>query len=41
MRGAQLKARTPDDVLSDTKYAAGSGYGESKYVIERVSLTRH
>lgn len=28
----------PDDVLPDTKYAAGSGYGESKYVIERVSL---
>lgn len=26
----------PEDIVKDAKYAVGSGYGESKYVAERV-----
>ncbi|KAF9478063.1 putative aminoadipate reductase [Pholiota conissans] len=29
----------PEEILTDAKYAAGSGYGESKYVVERVLTT--
>ncbi|KAF8185750.1 acetyl-CoA synthetase-like protein [Pholiota molesta] len=29
----------PEEILSDAKYAVGSGYGESKYVVERVLTT--
>lgn len=28
----------PEEVLLDPKYAIGNGYGESKYVAERVSF---
>jgi nucleoside-diphosphate-sugar epimerase len=30
----------PEEILSDAKYAVGSGYGESKYIVERVSFSR-
>ena len=29
----------PEEVVMDSKYAVGQGYGEGKYVSERVSLT--
>ena len=32
----QSKGKYPEDVVLDAKYAVGSGYGEGKYVAERV-----
>ena len=32
----QSKGKYPEDVVFDAKYAVGNGYGESKYVSERV-----
>ncbi len=33
----QSKGSYPEDVVLDAGYAVGNGYGESKYVAERVS----
>jgi hypothetical protein len=32
------KGSYPEDVVLEAKYAVGSGYGESKYVAERVKF---
>ena len=34
----QSRGPYPEEVVLDAKYAVGNGYGESKYVAERVSL---
>lgn len=31
----------PEEVILDPKYAVGGGYGESKYISERVPLLRY
>jgi hypothetical protein len=33
----KAKGSYPEDVILDAKYAVGNGYGESKYVAERVN----
>lgn len=33
----KTKGPYPEELIMDARYAIGSGYGESKYVIERVS----
>lgn len=33
----QTKGPYPEKLVMDAKYAVGVGYGESKYVVERVS----
>lgn len=32
------KGSYPEEIISDAKYAVGNGYGEAKYVAERVSI---
>ena len=34
----QSKGSHPEDVVLDPKYVVGDGYGESKYVAERVNI---
>lgn len=34
----QTKGAYPEEVVEDPKYAIGNGYGEAKYVTERVSF---
>ena len=34
----QSQGPYPEEVVLDARYAVGNGYGESKYVAERVSL---
>lgn len=35
---AQLQGPYPEKVVMDAKYAVGAGYGESKYITERVRV---
>ncbi|KAF4617234.1 hypothetical protein D9613_005789 [Agrocybe pediades] len=37
--GDNQHKEVPEDVISDAKYAVGSGYGESKYVVDRILAT--
>ena len=36
----QSRGPYPEEVVLDARYAVGNGYGESKYVAERVSILR-